>query len=564
MCKFFHNGPFKIPVLNHDDCDGIYSLGVWYPDYVLQEDVRYFDEEEERPLGLVNYLVSAFHANKEYVINFLASFFSLHLENDKNLILTRVPALSAEADNSEHLFIRLIETIVSQSNMMDGCDLIQRVNRIREGEHDLDILNTSLKLTSSDDLKGKQVVLLHDFFVVGENNPLSVCREKLQSAGAEVSVICFARVADPVCPESYSYSRYLNYAYGLAIDAVAEAVNEASDFYRKERYLTAFSVLGFKLLDNENYLICDALMGDETKGGLKIRRDDHMKEIIELASHEVMHWGVMSEQNFPKALNYARLLDEYFSRHCHLLLGEHDFSFASALVERRAEHDRFFSQRLIATEYQAKEAVVALNRARGQLLRSRLRNLIDKGARIKFGVDARALEGDSHIPKRVPNIHFNFPHDGGSFSARTLPVLLENFFASARAVQEDGDKVFMALAQPKGKEGFYQGYYYGIFKAAAIAGYVLMKKRVFDDRRFPEYQHSMTKHSGSAPVAKEAREFVFQRTSLPYEDIIAHKRYGPSAVVRYYQESCPLLPDIKTDADSNGDTNSCCSFQRPN
>jgi hypothetical protein len=138
--------------------------------------------------------------------------------------------------------------------------------------------------------------------------------------------------------------------------------------------------------------------------------------------------------------------------------------------------------------------------------------------------------------------------------------MLAAFFQSAAEIQQLEDQVLMALPQPNeaNRRGFYQVYCYNIFEASARSGYVLHAKRRFGVERYSGYEHAMTVHAGGASVAENAREFIFQKTAMSYEEIRKSPKYGPSRMYDKWMEwekkriVRPLLREVLTDDDSSG------------
>lgn len=222
-----------------------------------------------------------------------------------------------------------------------------------------------------------------------------------------------------------------------------------------------------------------------------------------------------------------------------LFVGEGNFSYTEALCKKHPG----LAKRIVATDLEKnpkcrkcettfglddlyeKEPVDSATSAMEQLAISsaepsecggcverttRISELKALGVWIKFGIDAASLKA-KFPEKKFKHIHWNCPHDGENYKKQTLPPLVAQFFAECRKIQKPGGHVHMALAQPLGKEAWYQEYCYNIAEAAAKNGYTLVTKRKFDTARFPEYRHQMT--TSSLAVDKCFREFVFRRRS---------------------------------------------------
>lgn len=160
----------------------------------------------------------------------------------------------------------------------------------------------------------------------------------------------------------------------------------------------------------------------------------------------------------------------------------------------------------------------------------RIRSLQNRGVTVILGFDGTLIHRSVHptiAGKKFSRIHWNCPHDGSSFTSQTLPPIITRFFQSARQVQQSGDRIHVTLAQPEGKEGFYQGYIYNIRDAAKSNGYLLYAKRPFGSTRYPGYVHEQTKVVASAAGANTLREFVFIRGNLPEGRLKANVRTAP-------------------------------------
>ena len=94
------------------------------------------------------------------------------------------------------------------------------------------------------------------------------------------------------------------------------------------------------------------------------------------------------------------------------------------------------------------------------------------------------------------------------------------------------------------KRRFYESYVYNIFEASAESGYVLIKKHKFGADRYDGYEHCMTNTKGSAEVAIESREYVFEKTDKTYVQI--KQEQNPSMYIAL-REKHYSLPIISTD-----------------
>lgn len=183
--------------------------------------------------------------------------------------------------------------------------------------------------------------------------------------------------------------------------------------------------------------------------------------------------------------------------------------------------------------------------------------LENAGAQMLYGIDAQKI----HVHFRgykFSAIHFNCPHMPGDSKGRALPAMLHNFFQSAALLQAIGDKIYMALPYPAdtAERNNRTSYIYKVYDAAAESGYKLIKKRKFDDVRYPGYVHRMTEKARSAKVAEQIREYVFRRieplTELPQA---IHYKSPADAKEHYsgtqFEETGHILPDPPTDDESS-------------
>ncbi len=231
-----------------------------------------------------------------------------------------------------------------------------------------------------------------------------------------------------------------------------------------------------------------------------------------------------------------------------LILGAGNFSFPNAFVEKEQEKKHLgFGESVTATELLKPEQL------HSPIYAKCTKNLQRHGVQLKFGVDARYIHRQFR-GRRFPKIHFNFPHDGKSYNERTLPTMLADFFASASKLQLVGDRIYMALPKIEGdpgKNNYYKGYAYGVYDAARYSRYRLVKKRQFGEKRYPGYQHEMTTEYKSAEVAENAREYIFEKTTLTPINIL-HSWPKPIDY-RVYDRNYRCLPEIMTDSDSSDD-----------
>jgi len=229
-----------------------------------------------------------------------------------------------------------------------------------------------------------------------------------------------------------------------------------------------------------------------------------------------------------------------------LMLGEADFGYTSALIRKHAVIHSKLAQSIVSTEFLSAEALLKIY---GSKVSENVTLIQSLGGTVRTSIDARVINKCQLPHRRYHRIHFNFPHDKSQFQARTLPVILKQFFQAAKEIQQVHDRIHMVL--PTDRIDFYHSYVYDIYEASARAGYQLIKKRRFDDTRYPGYKHSITGVNSSAAVTeKGAREFIFERTNYTYENLLIQspprKKY-----IKYDSKTYNYPPHIDTDNDSS-------------
>lgn len=318
--------------------------------------------------------------------------------------------------------------------------------------------------------------------------------------------------------------------------------------------------------DGRNYLISKRLHADEMEGSEteeevetpkrrleEKTRNDASKPIKKLRVNQEEKKKVksldfdditFSEEESIGDLDADKENIEYYER---LFLGEADFSYARAVVnKKKAKHPNLVKS-IIATAYESKER---LERLYPDTFQSNKQYLEEKKVTLMYEVDATDLHEDKRLKNRaVERIHFNFPHDKSKFQDRTLPELIKKFFESAGKIQKERDRVYVALPKPKdiSKRQFYEGFVYGIYDAAREANYNLIAKRKFGSERYPGYEHKITGINSGASVAEEAREYIFEKLA---EDVDENAFNEP--VKKFvYGEECNALPEIETGSESS-------------
>ena len=209
-----------------------------------------------------------------------------------------------------------------------------------------------------------------------------------------------------------------------------------------------------------------------------------------------------------------------------LFLGEGNFSFTAAFLKKH-EAKEGLAQFITPTVFESRKELwdkhAKVLHASMPILAKKKNQPCQKN--ILYNVDARKLHEHPNLKdKRFQRIHFNCPHDGSNtMKSSDLPLMLKNFFQSAKLMQHNGDKIHMALPceHIEYKREFREGYIYGIFLASANAGYKLISKRKFGSSRYPGYVHTETNTAKphALSMSDELREYVFEKTTLSYKDI---------------------------------------------
>jgi hypothetical protein len=535
---YFTDGPFVLPIFQPNQED-VYSLGVYWPG----GEVPFV--EIEAP---INVLLDNFKSKDYACGKFLAGLFNEFLKVGDNVVVSCVPHNNVDRQFLDSSLSNFLDKICKDGRRINGKELLQRTESVSDDETDLDSLYSSIEL-ATEDLTGKVVILFDMFFYSGKNTSLNVCRDKLKFAGATVYTVVFASIYDRVFPVSKQFCKCLYNLIDMSLAVMDEYSDEYWD-YKVDQNRKAMKGEGNPCGGGTCRIFsCDLL--DERFQKIDcgkrnfVNLTKEIKEILELSLSAISY--SYGSPDFSQAFDYACALDKALTMTQRLFLGEHDFTFASAFTMK---HSGILSQSAIATEYMARDTIEAINIAKQTLLTNRLRELERKGVKIYFGLDARTVDTDRRVPKRVPYIHFNFPHDGQDYRKRTLPRLLLIAFDAFSKIQEVGDTIRMALACPDEKKEFYLSYIYNIWEVSARAQYVIFNKRPFDNVRYPGYEHAMTTRAGSAAVAKENYEYEFKKTNLTYEQILAHKDYKPGGQYKIYGGFFYFPQSVSTDNDS--------------
>ncbi|GAB5412210.1 MAG: hypothetical protein ChlgKO_13240 [Chlamydiales bacterium] len=186
--------------------------------------------------------------------------------------------------------------------------------------------------------------------------------------------------------------------------------------------------------------------------------------------------------------------------HKRLLVGEGGFLYTVALVEKHSD---------VAIHTEATEH---LNHENDHAVSARVAHLRKKGVMVNFDVDATQIH-KLYAGRRFERIQWNCPFGDPKFREKFYPVLPQ-FFRSAAQLQQPGDRVHIVLDQP---HGYYKQRQIEnpLIPAATLSKYRLIRKRRFDESRYPGYEHQITGQLVSYSDETCGREFVFEKTDLP-------------------------------------------------
>lgn len=234
-----------------------------------------------------------------------------------------------------------------------------------------------------------------------------------------------------------------------------------------------------------------------------------------------------------------------------LMLGEADFSFAKAWFSKQLEKTKNneLGKFLTATEYRKREQLI---KDYVSTFKNNEEFLKRHNVKLECDVDATKIH-EKYKGRKFSRIHFNFPHDGKKYDGKSLPKIIKEFFESAAQLQDIGDCIYIAIPQHDSEASnlLRQGYYYKLYGASIDAGYECYGKRPFGKGRYCGYQHRQTNKNQSAPVAEQAREYIFKKKALNDEEKKKLKETQPSRKYYAYGEKVDALPQLETQNDSS-------------
>ncbi len=187
-----------------------------------------------------------------------------------------------------------------------------------------------------------------------------------------------------------------------------------------------------------------------------------------------------------------------------LFVGEGDFSYTEALIQKHQATHPHLPQAITATELKQPEPVAKKKIAK------RVETLTRMGVKVLLGIDALKID-QTFKGKRFERIHWNCPFGEARGDRSVFKGAIPAFFQASSVLQMAGDRIHVTLMQ---EEGYWETRQKEnpIVLASTKAGYRLIRKRIFGPERYAGYQHVKTdqhKHDGG-----KRREFVFQKVNL--------------------------------------------------
>ncbi|PHT96261.1 hypothetical protein BC332_34813 [Capsicum chinense] len=176
-----------------------------------------------------------------------------------------------------------------------------------------------------------------------------------------------------------------------------------------------------------------------------------------------------------------------------------------------------------------------------------MERLEHRGVTVEPEIDAQQIHVH-YRNKRFKRIHWNCPFGEYPFNddfSKVVPA----FFQSSRQIQKCSDRIHITLMQEKTQHGpkFWQTRQKKktIASGSHLAGYRLIKKRAFGERRYPGYQHRSTSgHHLLISDDAEMREFVFEKISFDEQCVLTKKH-------DIIQDSDGFFFECDTDYDSS-------------
>lgn len=255
-----------------------------------------------------------------------------------------------------------------------------------------------------------------------------------------------------------------------------------------------------------------------------------------------------------------------------LFVGEGNFSYTEAVIEKHKVQHPDLAKSIIATEFYTEEyyknqgelipvcddeAEILDFQPSGEIdTLERIKRLKTLGVKVILGLDATKLQDCKDLPSRIPRIHWNLPLNEEPM--KPFDQLLSQFFRSCREKQEVGDRVSITLLQganksPQASNGFLpdwmfqQAHKAKVVSASSYSGYKLIKKRKFQDGSSKRYPLYITRNSYSGKPLKETqitciREFIFEKVTSSVA-IEKNKSVGETweKFKKFVQEATPKI-----------------------
>ncbi|XP_065221728.1 uncharacterized protein LOC135846521 [Planococcus citri] len=196
-----------------------------------------------------------------------------------------------------------------------------------------------------------------------------------------------------------------------------------------------------------------------------------------------------------------------------LFIGEGDFSYVEALLNKHIDKHKPLAQAIVATELTTVpeldvEPEIMEERAK------RIESLRERGVKILFGIDGTKLhENPIFKGERFKRVHWNCPWRVSTVSERDFVQVIVEFFESCGKIQLKGDRIHVTLTQGLIDDDWHylRQYEHNLVKASVRAGYKLIRKRRSGRPRYPGYKHRKGDDLVELYLPAQHREFVFEK-----------------------------------------------------
>lgn len=188
-----------------------------------------------------------------------------------------------------------------------------------------------------------------------------------------------------------------------------------------------------------------------------------------------------------------------------LLIGEADFKFTEALLNKHKSTHPALPYSITATEFG-----LATKKAH-----PRIYSLMQRGVQVLFGIDGMLIH-QIFRGQRFERIHWNCPFGQSDTNSRkAFKHVMPLFFQSCSQLQLAEDRIHITLTQGSGDYWKTRQTENPIVLGSTAAGYRLIRKRNFDETRYPGYEHVKTGNQQKYTSGGVEREFVFEKTGTP-------------------------------------------------